>query len=286
LFKFHLCLTVKQVIRKQGNCGKKKEKIIKDDRGGNMRRAFVHVSSGIIMLGVFFFAIVYNAQSGTVDWLKSQVATATSTTTSAKLSDTKVGTGLKEALKVGIENTIKLLGREDGYLGNQAVKILLPQGIKNAEPVLRKAGLGPKIDEFVLSMNRAAEKAAPLAANIFASAITEMSIDDANKVLNGGNTAATEYLKGKTYTKLLETFQPKVRTAMDDYAVTKKYQEIADKTQTLPLINKFAANVDINKYVSSKALDGLFNVLGQQEANIRTNPAARVTDLLKQVFSK
>ena len=252
-----------------------------------MRKIFISISSGImIMSGIFVFSIVCNAQSGAMDWLKSQVDTATSTTTSTKLSDTQVGSGLKEALKVGIENTIKLLGKTDGYLGNQAVKILLPQGIKNAEGLLRKAGLGPKIDECVLSMNRAAEKAAPLAADIFATAITQMSIDDANQVLNGGNTAATEYLKTKTYSKLLETFRPSVRKAMDDYAVTKKYQELADKTQTLPFVNKLATKIDITQYVSSKALDGLFSVLGQQEAEIRTNPAARVTDLLKQVFTK
>ena len=235
------------------------------------------------IFAAFFVLSVFSCgYSASLDWLKDKLKVASST----KLSDTRIGSGLKEALKVGIENAVKLLGQKDGYLGNQAVKILLPQGIKNAEPVLRKIGLGSKIDEFVLSMNRAAEKAAPLAADIFASAVTEMSIDDANKILAGSNTAATEYLKSKTYAKLLETFQPAVHKAMDDYAVTKKYQEIADKTQTLPLVNKFAANLDINKYVSSKALDGLFSILGQQETNIRTNPAARVTDLLKQVFGK
>jgi hypothetical protein len=236
--------------------------------------------SVVIFLGMSFFAIAFAADGTPLDWLKNKV----SATTSTSLGDTQVGAGLKEALKVGIENTIKLLGKQDGYMQNQAVKILLPPGLKNAEPALRKLGLGSKIDEFVLSMNRAAEKAAPLAADVFSSAITDLSIDDSQKILNGGHTAATDYLKSKTSGKLLTAFQPAVRKSMDDYAVTKKYGELMDKAKTLPFVGKFAGNLDIAQYVSSKSLDGLFKVLGEQETSIRTNPASRVTDLLKQVF--
>ena len=243
-----------------------------------MRKNISVIVLGIILMSLFACC----SYSAPMDWLKSKL----STVSSAKLSDTKVGPGLKEALKVGIEKTINLLSQKDGYFGNQAVKILLPESVKKAEPLLRNIGVGPKIDEFTLSMNRAAEKAAPVAADIFSSAITEMSFDNAQKVLQGGNAAATDYLKDKTQAKLLEQFQPVVRKAMDDYAVTNKFEEIMSKAQTLPLVGKFTKNIDINKYVSSKALDGLFKILGQQEANIRTNPAARVTDLLKQVFSE
>jgi hypothetical protein len=236
----------------------------------------------MIMCVVAFISIVFysnNSYALTWDFLKSTLSSATAT----KLSDTKVGSGLKEALKVGIENTLKLLGKPDGYLGSQSVKILLPENIRRLEPALRSMGLGPKIDEFVLSMNRAAEKAAPLSSDIFASAITDMSIDDSQKILKGSNTAATDYLKTKSYDKLLGTFQPAIRKAMDDYAVTKKYEEIVSKAQTFPFVSKLG-NLDMSRYVSSKALDGLFLILGQQETNIRTDPAARVTDLLKEVF--
>jgi hypothetical protein len=185
---------------------------------------------------------------------------------------------------VGIKNTITLLGKNDGYFANQAVKVLLPDGIKKVEPALRSIGLGPKLDEFTLSMNRAAEKAAPGAADIFSSAITNMSFDDVQKIFQGGNTAATEYLKTKTSEKLRAQFMPVVQKAMDDYAVTKKSEEILSKAQALPFIGRYATGIDINKYVSSKALDGLFKVLGQQEEKIRTDPAARVTSLLKDVF--
>lgn len=213
------------------------------------------------------------------DLLKSKLGTASST----KLSSTQIGAGLKEALKVGIENTIRLLGKPDGYLGNTAVKILMPASLKKTEPALRQIGLGPKIDEFVMSMNRAAEKAAPLSADIFASALTDLSFDDAQKIFSGGKTAATDYFKAKTYEKLLGVFQPAVRKAMEDYAVTKKFQEVMGAVEKLPLANKLP-KVDLSRYVSSKALDGLFLVLGQQEQAIRSDPAARVTDLLKEVF--
>lgn len=264
--------------------------------------------------GIYFFivialllSVVYRVDPAPLDWLKSVMkAPASNTTstadavapsatvvsgitsklTSTKLSDTQIGSGLKEALKVGIENTIKLLGKQDGYLGNEAVKVLLPSGLKNMEPTLRRLGLGPKIDEFVLSMNRAAEKAAPLAADIFSSAITGISFDDAQKILKGGPTAATEHLKGATYTQLLDIFKPAVTRAMNEYDVTKKYEELMGQVKGVPMLNSLTGKLDLGGYVSGKALDGLFKVLGEQEADIRANPAARVTDLLKQVFNK
>jgi len=236
----------------------------------------------IIVLSVvaFVLCVCYCGYCAPLDWLKGALNKASST----KLSDTKIGAGLKEALSVGIKNTIALLGKNDGYFANQAVKVLLPEGLRKIEPALRSIGLGPKLDEFILSMNRAAEKAAPQAADIFSSAITEMSFDDVQKIFQGGNTAATEYLKAKTSEKLLAQFAPVVRKAMDEYAVTNKCEEILGKAQTLPLVGKYSKGIDINNYVSSKALDGLFKVLAQQEEKIRMDPAARVTSLLKEVF--
>ena len=220
------------------------------------------------------------AHAWSLDWLKDKISTAKGT----KLSDTQIGAGLKEALKVGIENTIKQTGAKNGYLDNSLIKILMPENMKNSEQLLRQLGFGPKIDEFVLSMNRAAEAAAPLASDILSTAVTDMTIDDAQKILKGGNTAATDFFKQKTYAGLLDAFQPSVRKSMDNYAVTKKFQDIIGKAQSLPYVGSLTSGVDINKYVSSKALDGLFTVLGQQEQKILTEPAARVTELLQQVF--
>ena len=211
------------------------------------------------------------SHASVLDLLKDTVNTATAT----KSSSGKVDLGLKEALNVGIKNTIIYLGKKDGYFSNAAVKILIPEKARNLEPALRAIGYGPQLDEFTLSMNRAAEKAAPLAADIFSTAITEMSFDDANKILRGGNTAATDYLKKKTYDKLLNKFQPAVRKTMSEYKVTQKYDALNSKAQKLPLVGQ-AIDLDVNKYVSSKALDGLFTVLAKEETNIRTNPKARV----------
>lgn len=201
----------------------------------------------------------------------------------SKTDGGRVDLGLKEALNIGAKNAVKYLGKNNGYFGNQAVKILLPEEVRQVESVLRGVGFGPELDEFTLSMNRSAEKAAPLAADIFANAIADMSFDDANRILRGGNTAATDYLKGKTYDTLLALFEPSVRKTMDQYKVTQQYNAIAGKTQNLPLVGK-ALNLDVNRYVSGKALDGLFTMLAREETDIRTNPQARVTSLLKEVF--
>ncbi len=195
----------------------------------------------------------------------------------------KIELGLKEALNVGVKNSIKSLGRNNGYFANAAVKIPLPEAVRQVESILRGFGFGPELDEFTLSMNRAAEKAAPLAADIFANAIADMSFDDAHKILRGGDTAATDYLRGKTYDKLLTLFEPAVRKTMKDYKVTKQYEDIIGKAQKLPMVG-LVVDLDVNRYVSSKALDGLFYVIAREETSIRTNPKARVTSLLKDVF--
>ena len=124
------------------------------------------------------------------------------------LSDVKIGSGLKEALKIGTENAVSLTGNTDGYFLNQVIKILMPEKLKTFEKGLRAVGYGPQIDEFVLSMNRAAEKSAPFGKQIFWDAIGEMSFDDGRKILSGGDTSATEYFKGKTTNKLTDIFKP------------------------------------------------------------------------------
>jgi hypothetical protein len=233
-----------------------------------------------IILSIFFVLLLCQySHASFFDVLKETL----DGTMENKSASGKIDLGLKEALNVGIKNTIKYLGKKDGYFTNSAVKILLPEEVRKTETILRGIGFGSQLDEFTLSMNRAAEKAAPLAADIFSEAIANISFDDANKILKEGNTAATDYLKIKTYDKLLEHFQPAVRKTMSEYNVTQKYEVINGKIQNLPLVGK-VVNLDVNKYVSSKALDGLFSVLAKEETNIRTNPKARVTELLKEVF--
>jgi hypothetical protein len=200
------------------------------------------------------------------------------------LSEVKIGSGLKEALKVGTENTVNLTGKTDGYFLNQAIKILMPEKLQTLEKGLRVVGYGPQVDEFVLSMNRAAEQAAPHAKQIFWGAIGEMSFEDARKILAGHETAATDYFKDKTTGKLTAAFQPVVERSMNEVGVTRQYNDLVGRYQAIPFVR--SETFDINRYVVTRALDGLFHVLGEEERKIRTNPAARVTDLLKEVFAK
>lgn len=200
------------------------------------------------------------------------------------LSDVKIGSGLQEALKVGTENAVLKTGQTDGFFGNKIIKILMPKTLQRIERPLRLVGYGPQIDEFVLSMNRAAEKAVPFAKEIFWDAIGQMTFDDARKILNGGDTAATDYFKAKTSNKLHAAFRPTVENVMNDVGVTRQYNDLMGRYKSVP----FAQSItfDVNQYVTERATDGLFYVVGQEEKKIRTNPAARVTDLLKDVFGK
>ena len=201
------------------------------------------------------------------------------------LSNTDVVAGLKEALEVGTTNTVDLTGKVDGYFANAAIKILLPRQLQPVEQGLRLIGQGDKVDEFVLGMNRAAEKAAPGASDIFWNAIKSMSFDDARKILSGGDTAATDYFRAKTSETLTAKFRPVVADSMKDVGVVQQYKQLQTSYQSVPLASSLSS-VDIESYVVSKALDGLFLVLGQQEKQIRTNPSAQVTGLLKKVFGK
>lgn len=199
-----------------------------------------------------------------------------------QLSNDKIVSGLKEALSVGTDNAVKSTGRVDGYLLNEAIKVLMPEKLRTLERGLRAVGYGPKVDEFVVSMNRAAEKAAPHAKEIFLKALREMSFEDARKILSGGETAATQYFKLKTSDSLTAAFRPVVEKSMKEVGVTQQYRQLTGLGSNIPFMKTQA--FDLDSYVVSKALDGLFHVLGEEERKIRKNPAARVTALLKEVF--
>jgi hypothetical protein len=201
-----------------------------------------------------------------------------------ELSEAKIGSGLKEALKIGTGNAVQLTGKTDGYFLNQAIKILMPEKLQKVEQGLRLVGYGPQVDEFVLSMNRAAERAAPAAKQIFWDAIGEMTIGDAQKILKGPETAATDYFKTKTTDKLTAAFKPVVDKAMNEVGVTRQYKELVGRYEAIPFVKK--ETFDIDGYVVTKSLDGLFYMVGEEEKKIRKDPAARVTDLLKEVFGK
>jgi len=198
------------------------------------------------------------------------------------LSDAKIGSGLQEALKVGTENAVTQTGAADGFLLNQAIKILMPKRLQSIEKPLRLIGYGPQIDEFVVGMNRAAEKAVPFAKEIFWDAIGQMTFDDARKILSGNDTAATDYFKSKTTKKLQAAFLPSVTDVMNQVGVNRQYNDLMGRYKDVPFSKSIT--FDVNQYVTEKATDGIFYVVAQEEKKIRTNPAARVTELLKEVF--
>ena len=200
------------------------------------------------------------------------------------LSQDKISKGLKEALRLGAVNAVEKVSIFNGYYANPEIRIPLPESILKVEKILRSIGFGYKVDAFEESMNRAAEKAAPAAGELFLEAIKGITFDDASRILKGNDNEATIYLKEKTWNKLIDMFQPIVHQAMGSVGVTRQYQEIESKINNLPFGGKSLNLVDIDQYVSENALDGLFLMLEKEEKKIRTDPAARVTDLLKEVF--
>jgi hypothetical protein len=194
----------------------------------------------------------------------------------------QTASGLKEALEIGTQNTVSQTGKTDGFFRNEAIKILLPEKLRVVEKGLRLAGQGQVVDDFVLSMNRAAEKAAPAADSIFKGAIKQMTFTDARSILTGGDTAATKYFQDKTSDQLRVAFRPPVKSAMEEAGVTQRYKAMTGQLSSVPFGH--APSFDLDEYVVTKTLDGLFSVLGQEEKKIRTNPAAQVTPLLRQVF--
>jgi hypothetical protein len=201
-----------------------------------------------------------------------------------QLSDTKISSALKQALQLGAEQSVKLTGRPDGYFANPDIKILMPNNLRSLERGLRLIGYGPKVDDFVLSMNRAAESAAPAARKIFLDAIAAMTINDARAILSGGDTAATNYFKDKTMPQLTAAFRPTVERTMAKNGVSRQYNALTAQYKSITFSKN--QDLDISHYVVSKALDGLFYQLGQEERKIRKDPAAQTTNLLREVFGR
>jgi Protein of unknown function (DUF4197) len=199
------------------------------------------------------------------------------------LSSGEISEGLKQALKVGAQNATGKVSAVNGFFGDAAIKILMPPEAARVETALRDIGLGKQVDDAILSMNRGAEDAAKQALPIFVNAIVNMSIDDGLKILKGNNNAATEFLRNKTYGALYNAFLPIVKSSLDKVGATKYWAEIFKLYDEIPFNNN-KVNTDLPAYVTDKAIKGVFVYIASEEAKIRTNPAARVTDLLKKVF--
>ena len=228
-----------------------------------------------------FFFLMMAAASGTAG-LFDQVQKAITPAPQESLDQSTIVSGLKEALSRGTANAVSSVAKMDGYLGNEAIKILMPEKMRTVANTLKKFGFQRQVDEFVLSMNRAAEHAAPQAKSYFVKAIRQMTFKDAQKILKGNDTAATDYFKAKTYDKLYNAFEPSVSSSMNEVGVTRAYKNMMDKYTTIPFVK--AESLDLDHYVTEKSLDGLFYMVGEEEKKIRSDPAARVTDTLRKVF--
>jgi hypothetical protein len=192
--------------------------------------------------------------------------------------------GLKQALAKGLTNAVASLGRTNGFLTNAAVRIPLPANLAKIETYLRNVGQGDYVDEFVSAMNRAAEKAVPVASDVFVDALAQMTIADAQTLVTStSKTAATDYFRRTTTNQLSAKFLPLVKDATAASGVTKAYKDLMGKS-TFAMKLAAGANLDVDNYVTAKSLDGLFTMVAAEEARIRENPQARTTDLLQKVF--
>jgi len=198
------------------------------------------------------------------------------------LDEPTVAAGLKEALRVGTERSTASTSKLDGFYKNSLIRIALPEQYDGAAKTLNSIGMGSYVDDFERSMNRAAERASGEAIDVFWSAITEMSISDAFAILNGGETAATDYFRRTTTTSLAARFQPIVTAAMEEVGVYNIYNDLVATYNQLPIDKPEA--VDIDDYVTARTIDGIFSVLEGEEKRIREDPAARTTELLRRVF--
>lgn len=200
------------------------------------------------------------------------------------LDEATIASGLKEALALGTKKAVGLVSKLNGYYGNDAIKILLPEKVQAAADLLGKFGYQKQVDDFVMSMNRAAEKAAPKAASHFAEAIRGMTIDDARNLLAGGKSSATDYFRSKTSEKLYDEFKPQVAETMNQVGVARFYNAMMAKVPTTLFARP--QSLELTHYVTDKALEGLFTMVALEEQKIRENPVARTTDLLKKVFGR
>lgn len=198
------------------------------------------------------------------------------------LSDADARAGLKAALERGAEAAVALLGKTDGFLGNPKVRIPLPSGLDGAARLLRGIGQGEKVDELVTAMNRAAEAAVPEAGPLLGNAVRQMTVSDAKQILTGGDTSVTRFFADKTHNPLNQRFLPIVTRATERVALAERYNAVAGKAAGFGLVKKDDANVQ--QYVTGKALDGLYLVIGEEEKKIRQDPVGTGSAILRKVF--
>ncbi len=199
------------------------------------------------------------------------------------ITEQEAASGIREALAQGVGRGISYLNKQDGFFGDQVYKLFLPPDAQQIERTLRDLGMGSMVDRAILTINRAAEDAVGFARPIFVDAIREITIQDAINIVKGSNDAATNYFRQKTTDKLISAFLPIIKQSLDKFEATKYYGDVIRTYNNFPTtINKI--NPDLPSYVVGKAVDALFDLVAKEEANIRANPVARTTEILRKVF--
>jgi len=201
----------------------------------------------------------------------------------AALGEAEIIGGLREALAQGTTQAIRQLGRSDGYWGDAGVRIPLPESVQRMEGTLRQLGQGARVDQFHLTLNRAAEQAVPQVADIFGNAVRQMSIQDARSILHGPSDAATQYFRRSSSAALHDKVYPIVQATTRSVGVTQQYKQLVSEYGPLLRMAGVKAG-DLDAYVTDRALAGLFTTIATEEARIRRDPAARGTELLRRVF--
>lgn len=205
------------------------------------------------------------------------------TSSSGSVTEADAAHGIREALAQGVSKGIGFLNKTDGFFGNEAYKLFLPPDAQKIETSLRRAGMGAQVDKAILQINRAAEDAVGYAKPIFADAIRDMTVTDALNIIRGSKDAATNYFREKTRAKLIEAFTPSVKSSLEKMNATKYYGDMVNTYNNFPTTFK-KLNPDLTSYVVGKAVDALFDQIAKEEANIRANPIARTSEILKKVF--
>ncbi|OJX31700.1 MAG: hypothetical protein BGO86_07355 [Chryseobacterium sp. 36-9] len=220
-------------------------------------------------------------QSSTTTTKPTQTTPTNSNINLGSLTSTQISSGLKEALNLGVKEGVQKLGVTDGFFKNEAVKILMPEKLRKIETTLRSLGMGSLADQGVKLLNRAAEDAVTEATPIFANAITSMTITDAKNILLGSDNAATNYLQTKTQSQLFTAFQPKVQASLGKVGADTVWKNIISKYNTF---TGQAVTTDLNEYVTTETINGVFKMVAEKETGIRNNSALRTTSLLEKVF--
>jgi hypothetical protein len=199
-----------------------------------------------------------------------------------RITTQEAASGLKSALEKGSQAAVAALGRTDGFFGNPQVKIPLPDSLQRAEKLLRRFGMGKHADELILTLNRAAEAAVPQARQLFVDSVRRMTVQDAKGILQGGDTAGTDYFRRSTQAELRKRFLPIVKQATAKVGLARQYNQYAEKAAAFGVVKKEHANLD--DYVTQKALDGLFFMVAEEEKKIRQDPVGAGTRIIRKVF--